>query len=56
MLAQGICAEKAAAYGVLIHGLAGDLAREKMGVHALIASDIIEELKSIWKKVDENAK
>lgn len=54
-LAQGYEAPKAARYGVFIHGLAGDYARDKMGVHAMMASDLIEELKSLWKKVDEHA-
>ena len=54
-LANGIKASEAAAYSVYIHGLAGDYAREKMGTHAMMASDIIEALKEVWKGTD-NAK
>ena len=36
--------ERAVCYGVYIHSLAGDIAAEKKGEAALIASDIIEEM------------
>lgn len=52
LLAQGINGIEASAIGVFIHGLAGDVARAKTGTHALIASDIIEALKDIWKGID----
>lgn len=51
-LAQGMKGQEAVAYGVYIHGLAGDIARESTGTHALIASDIIEALKDVWKGTD----
>lgn len=51
-LAQGQKGMDAAAYGVYLHGMAGDLAREKMGTHSIMASDIIEALKDIWKGID----
>jgi len=54
-MAQGYKSFDAAAYGVFIHGLAGDCARDNMGTYAIMASDIIEGLKYLWKKVDENA-
>ena len=38
--------------GTYIHGLAGDEAREKMGTHSIMASDIIESLKDVWKGID----
>lgn len=44
LLAQGLNTQTAAAYGVFLHGLAGDKAREKRSAHAMMASDIIEEL------------
>lgn len=55
LLAQGMVAFKASSFGVYLHGLAGDYARKKMGAHAMMASDLIDELKSVWKKVEEYA-
>ena len=51
-LAQGQKGMNAATYGVFLHGIAGDLVREKMGTHSIMASDIIEALKGIWKGID----
>lgn len=51
-LAQGLKGQDAAAYGVYLHGLAGDKARESTGCHGMIASDIIEALKDVWKGTD----
>ena len=42
--AQGFLSEEAAMAGVFIHGLAGDIAAERMSQASLIASDIIEAL------------
>lgn len=52
-LAQSWNCRDAAAYGVFIHGLAGDAARDKMGTHPMTASDIIESLKDIWRDYAE---
>ena len=52
MLVQGIKGIEATAFGVLIHGLAGDIAREKMGTHSMMANDIIDALKEVWKGID----
>ncbi len=43
-LAQGYEAAEAAKIGVFLHGLAGDLAAEKMSQEALMASDIVAHL------------
>ena len=52
LLVQGVNGVEASAMGVYIHGLAGDVAREKMGTHSVMASDIIDGLKEIWKGID----
>ena len=52
LLAQGLKGMEASSYGVFIHGLAGDIARKKMGTHPMIASDIIDALKEVWKGID----
>jgi NAD(P)H-hydrate epimerase len=44
LLAQGLAPFDAARLGVHIHGLAGDLAAEKLGQVSLIASDLIDYL------------
>ncbi len=53
-LANGMNGVKAAAFGVYIHGIAGDYAKTKMGTHAIMASDITEALKEVWRGT-ENA-
>lgn len=42
LMAQGVSSERAAALGVYVHGLAGDIASEKSGMHGLIASDVLK--------------
>ncbi len=54
LLAQGMTPEKAAIAGVFIHGKAGDLAAEKCGLEALIASDIIKYLGAAFNEVKAN--
>ncbi len=44
LLAQRYTPEEAAVLGVFLHGLAGDLAAEALGMEALIASDITEQI------------
>jgi NAD(P)H-hydrate epimerase len=44
LIAQGLSACDAAALGVHLHGLAGDVAAHKRGTHALIATDLLESL------------
>lgn len=52
LLAQGLKGIDAAAFGVYMHGLAGDMARAHMGTYAVTASDIIEGMKEVWNKVE----
>ena len=42
LMAQGIPSEIAAALGVYLHGLAGDIVAERLGRHGLIASDVLK--------------
>jgi NAD(P)H-hydrate epimerase len=41
LLAQGLSPLDAARAGVFVHGLAGDLARDKHGERAMLATDLI---------------
>ena len=52
LLVQGINGIESCAFGTYIHGLAGDVARQKMGTHAIMSSDIIDALKDVWKGID----
>ena len=42
LMAQDISSESAAALGVYLHGLAGDIAADSSGMHGLIASDVLK--------------
>lgn len=51
LAAQGAPLEKAACAGVFLHGLAGDLAAGELGMHSLIAGDIIRYLPNAFKSI-----
>lgn len=51
LLAQGYHPKLAAIIGVYVHGFAGDLASLKTGVHALLASDIINHIGKSFIKI-----
>lgn len=53
LLAQGYAPLDAAKLGVFAHGLAGDIAAQRLGVQGVIASDIIEALPLAFKKIAE---
>lgn len=53
LLAQGYTQEHACRLGVYIHGLAGDIARNRVGEISLTASDIIDALPEAWKTITE---
>lgn len=52
LLVQGFKAFDASKYGVYLHGLAGDLAKEKYTEYSLIASDIIEFIPKAIKMME----
>lgn len=52
LLAQGYNSSSAAIFAVYLHGHAGDIAASKVGVDALIASDIIDNIGNAYKLID----
>ncbi len=53
-MAQGFTPDLAAVMGVYVHGLAGDIAAEKVGEVSLVASDIVDNIgKAINRLVDK---
>ncbi|HEU4339292.1 MAG TPA: NAD(P)H-hydrate dehydratase, partial [Planctomycetota bacterium] len=44
LIAQGLSPFDAACLGVHLHGRAGDLAAEKLGVHSMMATDLLDHL------------
>lgn len=54
LLARGLTAWEAAAAGTYLHGLAGDLVRERLGEESLRASDLPEELGRAFSAVAES--
>ena len=53
LLARGYTANEACQLGTYLHGLAGDIARERLGEESMIASDIIDALPEAFKKLKE---
>ena len=53
LLAQGMEAEEAAVMGVCLHGFAGDMASACCGERSMTATDIIDKLQELIKKIDE---
>lgn len=54
LLAQHYTPLEAAKLGVYLHGLAGDLAVEEMGMESLIASDIVQNISKAFKRLNES--
>jgi NAD(P)H-hydrate epimerase len=52
LLGQGYDAFDAARLAAHVHGLAGDLAAERLGVTALVARDLIDHLPEAWRRVE----
>ncbi len=51
LLAQGYSPKETAILGVYLHGLAGDLAANELGMDSMIASDIIGQITGSFKKL-----
>ncbi len=51
LIAEGYTPEDACRLGVYIHGLAGDIAAEKLGEISMKAGDIIDCLPEAWMKL-----
>ena len=51
LLAQGYTQEEACKLGVYVHGLAGDIAADRMSEIAMTSGDIVEALPAAWKKI-----
>ena len=49
LLALGLEESDAAAFGVWLHGRAGDMVRKKQGDHSLLARELAEEIHLIWQ-------
>ncbi|ABZ84275.1 yjef family protein [Heliomicrobium modesticaldum Ice1] len=52
LAAQGFAAERAAALGVYIHGLAGDCSARRLGQRAMSAGDIAGSLAEAWLQLE----
>ena len=53
LLAQGLAPFAAAQLAVGLHGIAGALVREALGVRGVIAGDVIERLPQAWQQLEE---
>ncbi len=55
LLAQGYAPGDALRLGVWLHGLAGDIAAERLGEECMLAGDIIEALPQAFKQIKETS-
>lgn len=53
LLARGYSREDACIVGIYLHGLAGDIAAQALGVESVIASDLIQYLPNAFKRLNE---
>ena len=55
LLSQDYSSFQAAVMGVYLHGLSGDISRERLGEHSMIASDIVSYIPEAFLKVSPNS-
>ena len=55
LMAQGLSPDDACCCGVYLHGLAGEIVREKLGESGLVASDLITELPAVIHRLRRGA-
>jgi NAD(P)H-hydrate epimerase len=51
LLAQGLHPEHAALLGAYVHGLAGDLAAERLGMTGMTVTDLVRHLPQAWQRL-----
>lgn len=56
LLAQGYTPEDSCKLGVYLHGMAGDMAKKRVGERGVTASDIVDSLPFAWVKLVQNIK
>ncbi len=52
LIAQGMTPDKAASFGVFLHGMAGDAAALEKGCYSMLASDILGGIRQVTKNGD----
>ena len=51
LLSQKLSLFNAAIFGVYLHGLAGDIAAERLTKYSVLASDVIDNIPNALKKI-----
>jgi NAD(P)H-hydrate epimerase len=54
LLAQGLAPFEAAAASAYLHGLAGELAKTRLGMAGMAAGDLVELISEAWQRVADN--
>lgn len=52
LMAQGMQAKEAASLGVYLHGKAGDVMAEQIGIRGMMASDILEGIRRVTREIE----
>ena len=54
LLASGLSVEQTALLGTWIHYKAGSLAKENLGVHSMLPSDVVEFLPQVFHELNQD--